>query len=358
VAKDSDTADGYDRVAGEYARRLSDELAAKPLDRALLAAFAEMAPDGPIADLGCGPGHVALFLHRLGRRVIGIDLSPGMIETARKLRPGPEFRVGNILRLDLDDGSLAGAVAFYSIIHLTFEELPTAFAELRRVLAPDGLALIAFHAGRHTVHRDEWWGHDVSIDFHFHPPEEVEKLLREADLEIDSSLLRQAGKGEVQTERSYLMARRSPITIRPATDADEPFLRALHHACYRAHVEEIWGWDEADQDQRFAASWSTTDRSVVELRAEPIGALQISRRADHIFVSDIEIHPQHQGGGIGTRLLRRVLAQADAEQVPVRLQVLRNNPARHLYERLGFAVEETTETRHVMQRPPRRRGGG
>lgn len=352
MARKSDTAGGYDRVADEYGRRLSDELAAKPLDRALLAAFAEMVPDGPVADLGCGPGHIALFLHRLGRRVIGIDLSPGMIETARKLSPGPEFRVGDMLHLELDDESVAGGVAYYSIIHLTLEELPTAFSELRRVLVPDGIALIAFHAGRHTVHRDEWWGRGVSIDFHSHPPDQVERLLREAGLEIATSLLRQPGKGEVQTERCYLMARRSPITLRPATDDDEPFLRALHHACYRPYVEGIWGWDEADQDRRFRDAWSPADRLVVELLGEPIGVLWTSRRSDHIFIAGIEILPRHQRGGVGTGLLRQVLTQADAERISVRLQVLRNNPARNLYERLGFGLVETTDTHHVMRRPP------
>src|SRR5262245_66495880 len=93
------TRDSYDRVAGRYASHLLDELDRKPLDRALLAAFEETAPPGPIADLGCGPGHVARHLHGLGRDVIGIDVSPGMIEIARRSSPGPEYRVGTMLDL-------------------------------------------------------------------------------------------------------------------------------------------------------------------------------------------------------------------------------------------------------------------
>jgi ubiquinone/menaquinone biosynthesis C-methylase UbiE len=105
-------------VAGEYGRHYRDELIGKPLDRALLAALVEMAPAGPIADIGCGTGQVALHLHRLGRQVVGIDLSPGMIAAARRLCPGPQYRVGTLLELDLEDSSVAGPVAFYSIIHL------------------------------------------------------------------------------------------------------------------------------------------------------------------------------------------------------------------------------------------------
>src|SRR5215469_5544753 len=124
------TRQSYDRVADEYARRIVRELDHKPLDRALLAALAETAAPGPIADLGCGPGHVAHHLHRLGRHVIGIDLSPAMIETARSLCPGPAYREGNMLALEFADASLGGAVAYYSIIHLPVAELATAFAEL------------------------------------------------------------------------------------------------------------------------------------------------------------------------------------------------------------------------------------
>src|SRR5262249_43060667 len=98
--------DSYDRVAERYAGHLLDELDRKPLDRALLAAFEETAPPGPIADLGCGPGHIARYLHSLGRRVIGIDVSPGMVEIARRSSPGPEYRAGTMLDLDLADGSL------------------------------------------------------------------------------------------------------------------------------------------------------------------------------------------------------------------------------------------------------------
>lgn len=97
------TRDSYDRIADEYAAHLLEELDRKPLDQALLAAFAATAPDGPVADLGCGPGHVARHLHKLGRRVIGIDLSPGMVEVARRSSPGPEYRVSDMLHLDLSD---------------------------------------------------------------------------------------------------------------------------------------------------------------------------------------------------------------------------------------------------------------
>src|SRR5690242_6976849 len=92
----------YDAVAEEYARRIFDELQHKPLDRQLLDRFAdEVQATTPVGDLGCGPGHVARYLHERGVRVIGIDLSPGMIEQARRLNPGMIFQQGNMLALDV-----------------------------------------------------------------------------------------------------------------------------------------------------------------------------------------------------------------------------------------------------------------
>jgi SAM-dependent methyltransferase len=146
-----DTAAGYDRVAAEYARRIAGELTGKPFDRALLDRFADQTRGrGTVADLGCGPGHVAAYLHARGVEVVGIDLSPGMVEQARRLYPELGFRQGDMRALDAPDGAFAGAVAFYSVIHLPAAERPATFAELARVLGPGAPLLVAFHVGDHT----------------------------------------------------------------------------------------------------------------------------------------------------------------------------------------------------------------
>lgn len=109
----------YDTVAEEYAAGFRDELAGKPLDRALLTCLAEQAGEGaPVADLGCGPGHVAAWLAGRGVAAVGIDLSPGMIAVGRRDYPQAEFREGDFLALPAADGEFGAAVAFYSIIHL------------------------------------------------------------------------------------------------------------------------------------------------------------------------------------------------------------------------------------------------
>jgi SAM-dependent methyltransferase len=150
-----DTRAAYDAVAADYAARFDAELAAKPLDRALLAAFAELvhaADVGPVADLGCGPGHSTAQLQSLGLSVFGIDLSPGMVAVARGAHPGLRFDEGSMTSLDLPDGAAGGIVALYSTIHLPPESLPVAFSEFHRVLAPGGHALLAFQVGDERVH--------------------------------------------------------------------------------------------------------------------------------------------------------------------------------------------------------------
>src|SRR4051794_29141951 len=108
-----DAQGSYDRVAEEYARRIFGELEHKPLDRQLLDRFARAVQSlGSACDLGCGPGHVARYLHERGLPVIGVDLSPAMVEVARRLNPGIEFRQGNMLSLDFADGVWGGIAAF------------------------------------------------------------------------------------------------------------------------------------------------------------------------------------------------------------------------------------------------------
>ncbi|HTP09157.1 MAG TPA: class I SAM-dependent methyltransferase, partial [Anaerolineae bacterium] len=163
----------YDRVAAEYAQRIFDELQHKPLDRQLLDRLVASVPNGGIiCDMGCGPGQIARYLRDLGAQVIGVDLSAQMIEEAQQLNPDIEFKQGNMLALDVEDDAWAGLAAFYSIIHVPREEVMTALHELKRVLQPGGLLLLAFHLGTEVVHLEEWWGQPVSADFvYFQAPE-------------------------------------------------------------------------------------------------------------------------------------------------------------------------------------------
>jgi SAM-dependent methyltransferase len=199
----------YDAVAAAYVEHLFSELAQKPLDRHLLNRFAEEVRErGIVGDLGCGPGHVARYLHEQGVRMLGVDLSPEMVQWATRLNPGIEFRVGDIRDLELADESLAGIVAFYSVIHLDPSELATALREFRRVLMRESLLLLSFHIGDETLHLDELWEKAVSLDFHFLQPAAVIAALQSAGFLIRETVEREPYDGaEYPSRRCYLLAR-------------------------------------------------------------------------------------------------------------------------------------------------------
>lgn len=163
-----------------------------------------------VGDVGCGPGHIAAHLQRLGLRPVGVDLSPQMIELARRRSPGIDFMVGSMLSLPADDHSWDGMVAFYSIIHLEPAELPVACAEFRRVLRPGGPLLVAFHIGDEVRHVDELLEQSVSLDFHLLRPADVAGLLEAAGFTVEMWLERTPYTSvEAATQRGYVLARSS-----------------------------------------------------------------------------------------------------------------------------------------------------
>jgi SAM-dependent methyltransferase len=203
----------YDRVADEYVRHIFDELRHKPLDRELLDRFAASVRDvGLACDMGCGPGHVARYLHEHGASVCGVDFSAEMVQRARQLNPGVEFRQGDMMALDVPDSAWAGIAAFYSIIHIPRGDLAQALGELRRALRPGGLLLLAFHIGSDAIHLDELWGHKVCIDFFFFLPDEMASSLRSAGFEVEEIIERDPYPDiEYQSRRAYIFARKPAV---------------------------------------------------------------------------------------------------------------------------------------------------
>ncbi|CAM2792510.1 class I SAM-dependent methyltransferase [Saccharomonospora xinjiangensis] len=141
------TQQAYDAVAARYAELVRDVLDDFPLDRAILAAFAELTRSvgaGPVADLGCGPGYLTAHLAELGLDTFGIDLSPAMIDIACRTYPQLRFEVGSMAALNSADGALSGIVSWYSLIHVPPQEIPSYLAEFRRALSGDGTLLLGF----------------------------------------------------------------------------------------------------------------------------------------------------------------------------------------------------------------------
>ena len=231
----------YDTVAEDYFARSLGVLASKPLDRAMLAAFAEFvradvanatndATDGtdenyaadvpgendaadknragPVAEIGCGPGTITAHLNSLGLDAFGIDLSPRMVALARRTYPELQFIEGSMTALPLDDGSMRGLVPWYSTIHIPDQQLPDVFAEFHRVLAPGGHLLLAFQVGDEPMHATEAFGHQVTLDFHRRRPERVADLLVDAEFDVLSRMVREPRGPRERTQQAYLLAQK------------------------------------------------------------------------------------------------------------------------------------------------------
>lgn len=189
----SETQASYDADAGAYADEVTGLLEGNPALRASLALFADLVREngaGPVADVGCGPGYVTRYLHDLSVDAFGIDLSPEMVAVARRDHPDLRFEVGTMTDLDLDDGSMGGVLAFWSVIHVPDDAVPGVFSEFRRVLRPGGPLLVGFHVGDGTCRTTEGHsGPSLGVDSHRRRPEQVADWLRDAGFTLEAELV-------------------------------------------------------------------------------------------------------------------------------------------------------------------------
>ncbi len=201
------TRTAYDKVAVDYEALLRDHLAGSVLDRAVLGAFAELV-DGPVADIGCGPGRITAYLASLGVDVYGVDLSPGMVAVARERHPDLRFEVGSMTELGLPDGSLGGVVAWYSLIHVPPEHHYDVLVGFHRVLRPGGHLVLAFQVGDERRDLTEGYGHQITLAAYRLPLERIAELLVKAGFEARFRLVREPEPPNEKTPQGYLVVRK------------------------------------------------------------------------------------------------------------------------------------------------------
>ena len=209
----ADPAATYDQVAAAYAERFLHELDHKPFDRELLLRFAAtMGPISsaarPVCDLGCGPGHIGAFLAASGVEVVGIDLSAGMVTTARRSFPNLTFAQGDMTALTLPDRTLTAIVCFYALIHIPRARVPDALGEMLRVLTPGGALLVAVHGGEGTLHADQMAGRPADLDATLFSLGELSAMIDAAGFSTVEKHERAPYDREHPTQRLYIWATR------------------------------------------------------------------------------------------------------------------------------------------------------
>lgn len=209
--RDAHVRSSYDAVATAYADHLVDELRGLPFETWLLDRVIADAVGQPVVEVGSGPGHITAYLADGGADATGIDLSPAMVAEARRRFPGGSFEVGDLRRLGRPTGSSgwAAVLGWYSLIHLAGSELPDAVAALVRPLAPGGWLVLALHGGVEVRHLDEWFDHEVDLDFVLHDPASVVAMVGAVGLVDIEWYLRGpvTARGET-TERLYVVGRK------------------------------------------------------------------------------------------------------------------------------------------------------
>lgn len=185
------TRTSYDTNAASYADVVRDILGGRqPYLSAALGLFADQvlaAGGGSVADIGCGPGHVTAHLHGLGVDAFGIDLSPGMIDVARSDHPGLRFEVGSMTDLALPAASVAGLIAWWSLIHIPDDAVPAVLGHFHRVLCPGGRLQVGFHTcDRSQAKTEDRCGDPMKVHVYRRHPEQVAEWLRDAGFAVES----------------------------------------------------------------------------------------------------------------------------------------------------------------------------
>ena len=204
----------YEASADRYVQFVGTEISGAtetPVDQALLRAFVDLVKAGTskrVADVGCGPGRVAAFVQTHHLEVVGLDPSPAMLAAARIAHPDIQFEEGQLDDLPVPNASLAGVVCWYSIIHTPPEYLGAAFAEVGRVLRPEGYLLLAFQAGSgEPVLRTDTYGAALSLTNFRHSLGDVTGRLEDAGLSVRATVVREPEFEHETTPQAFVIAR-------------------------------------------------------------------------------------------------------------------------------------------------------
>ena len=210
-ARDDKVRAAYAAVAASYAEQLFNELTGLPFESWLLRRVVELSDGAPVIEVGTGPGHVAAFLAEAGADATGLDLTPEMVDEARRRYPGVSYQVGDLrqlIRPTTHDG-WGAVLAWYSLIHLAASELPAAIASLMRPLRTNGWLVLALHAGAEVRTLTDWFGHAIDLGFVLHDPAEIVATVERAGL-LDIEWYHRGpftSRGET-TQRLYVLARK------------------------------------------------------------------------------------------------------------------------------------------------------
>ncbi len=193
----------YDEAAGKYEDQILNELDRKPADREMLETFASSTSD-PVFEIGCGPGQVGLFVRDLDHSVIGVDLSFGMAKHAGNGLTAA--LVADMRQVPIKGAAAGGLLAFYSLIHVKRDEMPTVLHEFNRALRMGGHILLAAHEGEGELHTEEFLDLRLPIAATLFGLEALVDTCEKSGFSVLMTRRRSPYEGEHTTMRIYVEA--------------------------------------------------------------------------------------------------------------------------------------------------------
>ena len=138
------------------------------------------------------------------------------------------------------------------------------------------------------------------------------------------------------------------IQYRDAHKTDEEFVNTLTRTTMREYVDATWAGEEQREQYYAINKFRQEGTRIILCDGFDVGLITVTKKDDAILIDEIHILPEYQGKGIGKQVLQNVLEDASSKNMPVNLFLLRTNPVKRLYERLGFKVYKMDEFRYYM----------
>jgi SAM-dependent methyltransferase len=215
-----ETRRSYDRIARQYRERFARELEDKPFDRDFLDRVAGVLDVSQcLVDLGSGPGQIGAYLTARGAKLVSVDVSLDMLREANVLVPGASRVQADMRALPFAEASVGGIVAFYSLIHISPDELAGTLNELNRVLRTGGHLALTTHVtsppGRRAAHEDsvrveEMLSTPVDLTFYFYGVDQLAPWLEQAGFSLIEGSQREPYDPDIeaQSRRAYVLAKK------------------------------------------------------------------------------------------------------------------------------------------------------
>ena len=142
------------------------------------------------------------------------------------------------------------------------------------------------------------------------------------------------------------------LIFRKATERDMAWIYGMFRVTMKDYIEQTWGWDELFQKHGFTENLPAASFSITALNDVDVGVYNLVPKRDHLWLEMLLVLPEYQNRGLGARILHSIQAGASLKKKPLRLSVLKVNPACDFYRRFGFEIRSEDAFSYKLEWSP------